>query len=433
MIVHDGIDALDLSAHIRAGDAVVCGQGVAEPVTLTRALIGQREAIGRIDVFIGPTYSETFEPAHGDFISFRSYCGTARNARLHAANMLDPIPAHYSDLGRLFARGVLRCDVVLMTLAPPDEHGRFNLGVVNDYIVDAARQARVVIAEISDRWPCVHGAELPDDIRPHLIVRTSREPLLMPRVELARASDAERGIASRVASLIPDGATLELGIGTLPDLVLDALRDHRDIGIHSGVLGDGVAELMERGVVNNARKSTFRGTSVAGMLMGSRRLFEFAHRNESVFLAGPAHTHDTGVMRALPDFFAINGAIEIDLSGQVNAESVNGRYIGAVGGQVDFVRGANASAKGRSIMLLPSTTKDGAASRIVPRLADATVTTARSDVDIVVTEYGMAELRGRSLRERAAALAAIAHPDFREPLLRTARDGVALPQPDTVG
>ncbi|SAL00656.1 acetyl-CoA hydrolase/transferase family protein [Caballeronia ptereochthonis] len=426
MIVHDGIDALDLSALIRAGDSVVCGQGVAEPVALTRALIGQRGKIGPIDVFIGPTYGDTFGPSHGDFIAFKSYCGTARNALLHAARILDPIPAHYSDLGRLFARGVLRCEVALMTLGPPDEHGRFNLGLVNDYIVDAARKARVVIAEVSDRWPWVHGAELPADIHPHVIVRSSREPVQMPRVEPGRASEEERVIASRVASLIPDGATLELGIGTLPDLVLDALRDHRDLGIHSGVLGDGVARLMELGIVNNARKPMFRGTSVAGLLMGSRRLLDFAHRNEAVLLAGPKLTHDIGMLRALRNFFAINGAIEIDLSGQVNAESVHGRYIGAVGGQVDFVRGANGCAEGRSIMLLQSTARNGTASRIVPRLADATVTTARSDVDVVVTEHGVAELRGKSLRERAAALAAIAHPDFREQLMRTGRDGAAL-------
>ena len=248
-----------------------------------------------------------------------------------AARVLDVVPAHYSDLPRLFARGIFQADVVLLTLSEPDEHGRFNLGLVNDYVVDAARRARVVIAEISDRVPWVCGAELPADIRPHVVVRTSRDPMSLPRKELDDASQQDRVIAQSVASLIPDGATLELGIGTLPDLVLQALHGHRDIGIHSGVLGDGVADLMESGVINNARKPNFRGISVAGMLMGSRRLYDFAHGNSSVFLAAPGETHDIGVLRAIPHFIAINGAIEIDLTGQVNAETVNGKYVGAVG------------------------------------------------------------------------------------------------------
>jgi acyl-CoA hydrolase len=426
MIVCSSVDTLDLSALIRAGDAVVCSQGLAEPVTLTRALVAQRKTIGPISLFIGPTYSDSFKAGHGDSIAFKSYCGTARNAPLQAAGVLDVVPAHYSDLSRLFARGIFPADVVLLTLSEPDEHGRFNLGLVNDYVIDAARRARVVIAEISDRLPWVHGAELPDDIQPHVVVRTSRDPIYMPRKEPGDASQQDRAIAQLVASLIPDGATLELGIGTLPDLVLHALHDHRDIGIHSGVLGDGVADLMERGVINNARKLNFRGVSVAGLLMGSRRLLDFAHRNSSVFLAAPSETHDIGVLRAIPHFIAINGAIEVDLTGQVNAESVDGKYVGAVGGQVDFVRGANNSPGGRSIMLLPSTARNGTVSRIVFRLHGSVVTTPRSDVDIVVTEWGIAELRGKSLRERAAALTAIAHPDFREQLGRQVHETGAL-------
>lgn len=418
MIVCNSVDALDLSAFIRSGDSVVCSQGVAEPVALTHALVEQREEIGPIQMFIGPTYSDTFKPEHGDSIAFRSYCGTARNAPLYAAGVLDVVPAHYSDLPRLFAQGIFPADVVLITVSEPDERGRFNLGLANDYIVDAARRARVVIAEVSDRVPWVYGAELPEDIRLHVVVRTSREPIPLQPKNLDTASAEERSIAHWVSTLIPDGATLELGIGTLPDLVLQALRDHRDLGIHSGVLGDGVAELMKLGVVNNVFKPNHRGVSVAGLLMGSRELLDFAHRNDSVRLAPPTVTHDIAALRAIPHFIAINGAIEIDITGQVNAESLNGKYIGAVGGQIDFVRGANASPGGRSIMLLPSTARNGTLSRIVPKLPCSVVTTPRSDVDVVVTEWGVAELRGKTLRERADALAAIAHPDFRESLER---------------
>jgi acyl-CoA hydrolase len=418
MIVCNSIDALDLSAFIRSGDSVVCSQGVAEPVALTRALVQQREAIGPFQMFIGPTYSDTFMPEHGDSIVFKSYCGTARNAPLFAAGVLDIVPAHYSDLPRLFSQGIFQADVVLLTVSAPDERGRFNLGLTNDYIIDAARRARVVIAEISDRVPWVYGAQLPEDILPHVAVHTSREPILFAAKSPDDASSEERAIAQWTSSLIPDGATLELGIGTLPDLVLHALRDHRSLGIHSGVLGDGVAELMKSGVINNAHKPSHSGVSVAGLLMGSRQLLDFAHRNDSIRLAPASQTHDISVLRAIPHFIAINGAIEIDITGQVNAESLNGNYIGAVGGQIDFVRGANGSPGGRSIMLLPSTACNGTLSRIVPRMSGAVVTTPRSDVDVVVTEWGIAELRGKSLRERVAAITAIAHPDFRESLER---------------
>lgn len=422
MIVCDSVDALDFSALIRSGDTVVCSQGVAEPVALTTALVQQREAIGPLQMFIGPTYSDTFKPEHGDSIIFKSYCGTARNAKLHAAGVLDIVPAHYSDLSRLFAQGVFAADVVLLTLSEPDAHGRFNLGLTNDYIIDAARRARIVIAEISDRVPWVYGAELPADIRPHVVVHTSREPILLDAKNLDDASAEERAIAQWVSTLIPDGATLELGIGTLPDLVLQALRDHHDLGIHSGVLGDGVAELMKAGVINNAYKPNHCGVSVAGLLMGSRKLLDFAHRNDSIRLLPASQTHDIAALRIIPHFIAINGAIEVDITGQVNAETLNGNYIGAVGGQVDFVRGANGSPGGRSIMLLPSTARNGTISRIVPSLPGSVVTTARSDVDVVVTEWGIAELRGKSLRERVEAITAIAHPDFRENLQRRGRE-----------
>ncbi|SPS01843.1 acetyl-CoA hydrolase/transferase family protein [Cupriavidus taiwanensis] len=432
MIEIDNPDVLDFPALVRPGDSVVCSQGLAEPVVLTRSLMRQREQIGPFRMVIGPTFSDTFQPGHGDTVRFQSYCGTGANAALHAAGVLDIVPAHYSDLPHLFARSMLAADVVLLTCSEPDAAGGFNLGLTQDYIVDAARRARLVIAEVSDRVPWVFGAELPPDVRPHIVVRTGREPLTLPRRSLDEASFEEREIARWVSGLIPDGATLELGIGTLPELVLQALRGHRDIGIHSGVIGDGVAELMQAGVVTNAAKPADRGTSVAGLLMGSRSLLDFAHCNPAIRLAPAAETHDVGALRALPNFIALNGAIEVDLGGQVNAESLNGRYIGAVGGQLDFVRGANQSRGGRSIMVLPSSAAGGTISRIVPLLADGVVTTPRSDVDVVVTEWGVAELRGKGLRERADAMIAIAHPLFREDLGRAAR-GMAAGKGRNVG
>jgi acyl-CoA hydrolase len=416
MLILDHPDELDLARLLRPHDAVVCSQGLAEPVSLTRRLVQQRAAFGPIRLFLGPTFSDTFRPEHGDAIAFHSYCGMGRNAALKSAGVLDIVPSHYSGLPELFARGSLPCDVALLTAGEPDAQGRFNLGLTCDYVIEAARRARLVIVEASSRVPWVLGAELPPDVQPDIVVRTDREPLSAGAKDGGASTEVEAAIAARASELIPDGATLELGVGVLPDLVLQALRGHRDLGILSGVIGDGVVELMEAGVINNARKRIDRGTTVAGLLMGSRRLLDFAHRNPCIRLAPASQTHDTGVLRAIPNFVALNGAIEVDLTGQVNAESLNGAYIGTIGGQLDFVRGANGSPGGRSIMLLPSTARHGTLSRIVPRILDGVVTTPRSDADVIVTEWGVAELRGKSLRERVAAMIAIAHPDFRETL-----------------
>lgn len=415
MDVLEDAAALDLRRFVRSGDVVVCSEGLSEPLPLTQRLVEQRHGIGRFTLFLGPTYSRTFAPEHGDIIAFQSYCGTGRNASLMAAGALEIVPGHFSDYPRFFDEGTLRCDVVLMMVSEADENGhRYALN--NDYVFDAARRARTVIFEISDKVPHTPGARLPPDIRPAAAVRTGREPLLMQ--EAAGASDIDRAIASHAASLVPDGATIELGIGTLPDMVLDALRRHRDLGFHAGVMGDKVMELMQLGVITNARKPFDIGVTVAGLLMGTRRLLDYVHRNERVRLAPAGHTHDKAVLAAIPNFIAINGAIEVDLTGQVNAEMLNGRYIGATGGQVDFTRGGNASRGGRSIILLQSTVRDGSASRILERLSGSAVTMSRADADVVVTEWGIAELRGKTLAERAKAMIAIAHPDFRTGLER---------------
>lgn len=415
MEILEDVAALDLCRFVRPGDMVVCSEGLSEPLPLTRRLVEQRHDIGRFKLFLGPTYSRTFAPEHGDTIAFRSYCGTGRNAALFGAGVLDVVPGHFSDYPRFFAEGILPSDVVLMMVSEADADGR-HYALNNDYVIDAARRARAVIFEVSDKVPHTPGARLPDDIRPAAAVRTGREPLFLP--ETAGASEADRAIARHAASLVPDGATIELGIGTLPDIVLDALRGHKDLGVHSGVMGDKVMELMECGVITNARKPIDTGVTVAGLLMGTRRLLDYVHRNDRVRLASAGHTHALDVLASLPNFIAINGAIEVDLTGQINAEVMGGKYIGATGGQVDFTRGGNASPGGRSIILLQSAVRDGSVSRIVKGLAGSPVTMARSDADFIVTEWGIAQLRGKTLAERAQAMIAIAHPDFRAGLER---------------
>jgi acetyl-CoA hydrolase len=418
-VMLDDLAALDFSSIVRSGDTVVCGQGLAEPIALTAALVEQRNEIGRFTMFIGPSYAGTFKNEHGDAIAFRSYCGTGNNSALHAAGILDVVPVHYSALSRLFADGDLRADVVLLTASEPDENGQYNLGLASDHIIEAARRAREVVIEVSDRIPWVFGAELPVDVRPTHVVRTGREPPELTRKGVHAATEAERSIVRHVCSLVQDGATIEFGIGTLPELVLQGLRNHKDIGVHSGVIGDGVVDLMEAGVVNNTRKPIDTGVSVGGLLMGSRRLLDFANRNRSLTLRPASYTHDAKVLQAIPQFMALNSALQIDLTGQVNAEALDGRYIGAVCGQVDFTRGGSTSPGGVAVTMLASRTQRRKVSSIVKRLNDGVVTTPRSDVDMVVTEWGVARLRGKSLRERATELIAIAHPDFRDELSGT--------------
>jgi len=412
---------LDLARYIRPGDWIVVGQGGAEALTLSEILVRQRARLGRVRLFLGPAFAGSFRPEHADHLAFTAYAASGSNQALARAGLLDIMPVHYSELGTLFASGRQRAEVVLLQLAPAAAGERYRVGMANDYQIDAARRARVVIAEVNERVPATEGSELPPDIRLDVLIRSAREPAILSSSKDTPTplGAGEQSIAERVAGLVPDGATLEVGIGALPDAILSALVHHRDLGIHSGMLGDGVVTLAEAGALTNARKPIDRGISIGGLLFGTRALFDFAHRNRALRLMPPAYTHGHQVLRQLPDFVAINSAIEVDLTGQANAEMTGGAYLGAIGGQVDFMRGALA-AGGRSIIALPATAKAGAVSRIVAKLADGVVTSLRSDMDVVVTEYGLAELRFCSLAERARRMIAIAAPQFREALERAA-------------
>lgn len=410
-------DQLDLAGLVRPGDSVFWGQGTAEPLTLSEALVAQRAAIGKARIFLGVSYSETLQAVHADHLSFSSYGGMGANQRLARAGLLDILPCHYSQLPQLIASGALRCDVVFMQLSAADAKGRHSLGVANDYLLEAARRARVVIAEVNEQAPWTYGSEDLAGIRLDFVVRSAR-----PLLELAAqpGGEIERRIATAAAQFIGDGAVLETGIGAIPDAILAALADRRHLGLHSGMIGDGALDLIEAGAVDNSSKAIDRGISTTGVLFGSSRLFRYAHRNAAIALRPSTYTHSAQVLAQLDNFIAINSAIEVDLSGQVNAELAGDNYIGAIGGQVDFVRAANASRGGRSIIALPSTAQAGKASRIVSRLAGGVTTSLRADADVVVTEWGAAELRGLTLAQRTRRMIAIAHPDFREGLEREA-------------
>ena len=401
---------------LRPGDRICFGQACSEPTGLLQELLRQGEALhaklGRLELFIGGSYSGTIKPEHSAWFDFSGYGAIGDSGALAREGLLNVHPVHYSQLPRLL-EGTLRPDVVLVQLSAPDESGRHSLGAAKDYQLFAARQARVVIAEVTGHAPFSPSALLPGDVRIDHVVRTDRPLVEVPRSPMDPIGET---IAAHVAALVPDRATLQMGVGSLMDAICRALRSHRELGIHSGILTDGLMDLIAQGVVTNAHKGSHAGLSVAGSLIGTRRLFEFANRNADICLSDTDVTHSAESLSRQLRLCSINSAVEVDLTGQVNSEVGGGRYVGAVGGQVDFVRAAVRSPGGASIIALPSSARGGSISRIVAQL-HGPVTTPRSDVDYVVTEWGVARLRGRSLPQRMRDLAAIAHPDHRAALL----------------
>jgi acyl-CoA hydrolase len=402
---------LDLREFIRSGDRIIVGQAAGEPATLTEALVAQRKAIGRVSVFLGLCLSESFRPEHADHIDFQSFGPMGTSRALAKAGVLDISPVHYGRISRYIEDGQIGCDVALVLLSPPGPDGKHSFGLVNDYNRAAMTKARVVIAEVSDQVPWVHAEGVPDLDRITAIVETSRPPLTTTP---ARINPVDEAIGRNVARYIEDGGTLQIGMGAIPQAVAGVIGDRRDLGFHSGMAGDFIVDLIEGGVITNARKEIDTGVSVAAVLVGGNRLYRFVDRNPAFKLRPSWHTHD-GDLHRLKRFISVNSALEVDLSGQVGAEETGGRIVSAIGGQPDLVRAGHRSPGGRSIIALPSTARGGTVSRIVPMLSGP-VTTARSDVDIVVTEHGWAELRGKSLRERAKVLRAIADPAHLEAL-----------------
>ncbi len=406
---------LDLAKLIRPGDGVLWGQGTAEPQTLVEAFLAQRAAYRGASVFLGINYSGAVRVEHADALRFTAYCGTLHNRKLIDAGAAEVLPVAYSRFGRLIRDARVRADVVLIQVSPPNAQGEHSLGMSAEYLIPALEQARVVIAEINDQVPWTHTERRLRAEDFALSIRSSRAPAL---AAVATAGELERRVGAHAAGFIPDGATLEFGIGALPDAILAALSDRRDLGVHSGSLGDGVVDLAQRGVITNARKPIDTGKTIGGVLLGTRKLFDFVDRNPAVELRSSDYTHGPQVLAQLPNFVAINSAVEVDLTGQVNGEVANSSYVGAVGGAPDFVRAANVSPGGVSLICLPSSVGTKA-SRIVARLSGP-VSTPRSEAAVFVTEQGAADLRGLPLRARVARMLEIAHPDFREALEREA-------------
>jgi acyl-CoA hydrolase len=412
-------DALpdQLEAMIRPGDHLWWGQATAEPLTLTRALVEHRHQIargGRLHVFVGMAQSDTLQPSQADVFDFFGYAVGGAHRELAKAGLLDIVPCHYSQLCPLIHAGVLRVDVAFLQVSLPDEQGRYSLGLVHEYMPAVLDRARVVVAEVNPGIPWTHGSRHLTNSDFDLLIEARYAPLDAAR---STPGPVEQAIAAQVAGLVEDGATLQVGIGNVPEAILAALAQHRDLGLHSGAVGDGVAALAQAGVLTNARKSIDAHVGVAGILIGSERLRRWAHRNEHLVLRESSYTHDIHVLASIDKLVAINSALEVDVTGQVNAEVAAGIYVGAVGGAMDFLRGAACSRGGLPIVALPATTRG--ASRIVAQLCGP-VSTPRADAGLIVTEHGAADLRGQTLAQRVRRMIDIAAPEHRADLERQA-------------
>jgi 4-hydroxybutyrate CoA-transferase len=414
--------AANAVAAVRSGQRVCIGSGCAQPQLLVRSLLARAAELQDVELVHiltlgGADYAR--EEYRGHFRHNALFVGG--NVR-EAVNrgLADFVPIFLSEIPAAMRSDLLRPDVALIQVAPPDEHGFCSFGVSVDVVKPAAQAARTVIAEVNDQMPRTLGDSFIHVSKLAAVVEVSTPVLTLPREEF---SDVHRAIGRHVGELVEDGATLQMGIGAIPDAVLSFLHGKRHLGIHTEMFSDGLMELVEEGVVTNEKKTLHPGKVVSSFLMGSRKLYDFVDNNPLIELHPSDYTNDPFNIARNYKMTAINSAVAVDITGQVCADSIGTSQYSGIGGQVDFVRGAARSDGGKPIIALPSTAKGGAVSRIVPVLESGSgVVTSRGDVHWVATEHGAVDLHGLNMRQRARALIALAHPDFREGLERAARE-----------
>ena len=404
---------------IKSGNRVIIGHACGEPTALVEAMVRRAPEFENVEVahMVAMGQAKYAQPGMEKSFRHNALFVGATTRKAVEEKRADFTPCFFSEIPRLFKENILPVDVVLMQLSTPDKDGFCSFGVSADYTQPAAECAKVVIAQINSQMPHTGGAKI--HIKDIDYIVEENEPLI--ELKPPKIGDVEKAIGENVAKLIDDGATLQLGIGAIPDAVLLFLKNKKDLGIHSEMFSDGVVELANAGVVTNKRKNVHPSKFTATFLMGTRKLYDFVDNNPDVELYSVDYVNDPYVIGQIDNMVSINSALQVDLMGEVNAEMIGRRQFSGVGGQIDFIRGASRSKNGKSIIAMPSTAAKGKISRIVLTLDEgAAVTTSRNDVHYIVTEYGIADLRGKSLRQRAEALIAIAHPDFRDALKKQA-------------
>jgi 4-hydroxybutyrate CoA-transferase len=408
--------AAEAVSRIRSGDRVVVGHACGSPEMLLKAMVEKKGAYENVEIVHMVSMGASVYCLPGmenHFVHNSLFAGATSRTAIHEGRACFTV-SHFSQVPRLFTEKILPVDVTLCMLSPPDEHGFCSFGVSVDYTKPAAESSGLVIAEVTPHMPRTLGDAFihVSDID-HIVECDSRPCILNP----PQITKNDEKIGGHCAELIRDGDCLQLGIGAVPDSILGFLKDKRDLGIHTEMFSDGVVDLVEAGVITCAKKNYHPGKMIATFFMGTEKLYKFVHNNPMVQMYPVNVTNNPANIAQNDNMVSVNSALQVDLTGQAASESIGYNQFSGTGGQADFVRGAAWSKGGRSILAFHSTAAGGSVSRIVPHLDEgAAVTTTRSDIHYVVTEYGIADLRGKSVPERAGALTAIAHPDFRADL-----------------
>ena len=406
---------------IKSGHNLFIHTAGAAPVALVEAITNRADELSNITIYhmhtegaapyTQPQYADTFE-VNAFFI------GSNCRASINDGNS-NFIPSFLSEVPIMIRQGIIPIDVALIQVSPPDEHGYCSLGISVDTTKSAVDIATIVIAQINPKMPRTHGDGLIhiDTFNAHVEIEMD-----LPELPIHPPTPEEQKIGEHIAALVEDGSTIQTGIGAIPNAVLACLEDHKDLGIHTEMFSDGVIPLVEKGVINNKYKTKHRGVIVSSFLLGTRKLYDFVNDNPMVRMLDVAYVNDSRIIRQLPKMISINSAIEVDLTGQICADSIGTRMYSGVGGQMDFIRGASLSEGGKPIIALTSTTRHGESKIGAMLKPGAGVVTTRAHVQYVVTEFGVVNLYGKNLRQRAKALISIAHPDHRELLKKAAFD-----------
>ncbi len=406
---------------IESRHRVYIGGGCGVPSPLLEALVARAPELRDVEIIHMLTAGEdpTTAPEHSASFRHNALFIGGNTRRAVNEGRADFTPIFLGEIPKLFRLGILPLDVAMIQVSPPDRHGFCSLGVEVGCTLPAARTARIVIAEVNSRMPRTLGDSFIHMSRLSALVESDRPLLELPQGE---TNSVALAIGRHIAELIPDGATLQLGIGAIPDAVLANLHGKRHLGIHTELFSDGVIDLVEAGVIDGEMKAIHQGKVVAGFILGSQRCFDWVHNNAMVEMHPTDYTNDPFVIAQHKHMVAVNSALQVDLTGQVCADSIGSRLYSGVGGQLDFIRGASRSEGGLPIIAISSTARDGTISRIVPMLdPGAGVVTGRYDVHYIITEYGVADLYGHTLAQRVRSLINIAHPAFRDQLTDAAK------------
>ena len=407
--------------HIKSGDHVFIHSAAAVPQAIVQAMSERHNELKNVSIYQIHTEGEApyANQQYQDSFSIKAFFVGSNMRSMIQQGRGSYIPIFLSEVPALFKQGIINIDVAMITVSPPDKHGYCSLGTSVDISLAAAKCARLVIAQVNSKMPRTHGDGLIHISEIDIRVPYDQD---LPEVKYKELSEANLAIGKNIAELIEDGSTLQMGIGAIPNAVLACLENHKDLGIHSEMISDGVLPLIEKGVINGVKKRKHPGKVVSSFVVGSRKLYDFIDDNPMVEMLDSGYVNNTGVICKNPKVIAINSAIEIDLTGQVCADSIGCKIYSGVGGQMDFIRGASMSEGGKPIIALTSTTKDGQ-SKITPFLKQgAGVVTTRAHVHYVVTEYGVAYLYGKTIEERVQLMIDIAHPNHREELLIRSRE-----------